>query len=103
VEVKTDSTTVCFRLRSLTECDRPVRTHGLGKALMRRRLALIANIAECGLKVKVSHVRSEKNKADRLMRVPPAWLRALSWRRVEVHPVLLSPALTCWLVAPRAW
>jgi len=58
VDIRTDSATVFGWLRSLLEKDRPVKVHGLGEALTRRRLAIIADtITECGLAASVSLAR----------------------------------------------
>ena len=80
LEVITDSATVYGWLRSLLAGDKPVRTKGLGEALVKRRLSLVADlVAEFALKVEVRFVRSESNKADKLTRVPRLWLEKEAW------------------------
>lgn len=76
VEVMTDSSTVFCWLRNLVTDKERLRTHGMGEALVRRRLCLLSDIMnECELKVRPLLVKSAENKADGLTRVPKDWLR----------------------------
>ncbi|XP_054285261.1 uncharacterized protein LOC129001833 [Macrosteles quadrilineatus] len=71
----TDSATVYAWVTSILTGDRRIKTHGMGEALVRRRLGLLKDlISECGLKVRMDLVKSQFNKADRLTRVPKKWL-----------------------------
>ena len=75
IDLRTDSSTVYGWLRCLLSRERRIKTRGLGEALARRRLQLIASlIEECELTVEVTLVRSAENKADVLTRVPQKWL-----------------------------
>jgi ribonuclease HI len=75
IEILTDSGTVHGWMKSLLEGDRRIRVHGLSEALVHRRLSLIKDVIdECKLKVSISYVRSNFNKADELTRVPKRWL-----------------------------
>jgi len=77
MEIVTDSATVYSWLNSILTLNRRICTHGLGEALVRRRLSLLADlIKECNLQVSVVKVASEVNRADRLTRVPRRWLSA---------------------------
>jgi len=80
VDICTKSATVFGWLVSQLEKDRPVKVRGLGEALKRRRLAIIANTAtECGLEATVLLVRSADNKAHSLTRVPQGRPVLASW------------------------
>ena len=75
LEIMTDSATVFGWLSSLLSSEKPVRSRGLSEILVKRRLSLIEDLMhECKIKLRVSKVRSECNKADRLTRVPKSWL-----------------------------
>jgi ribonuclease HI len=75
LEVMTDSATVYHWLNSLLTKDRRIRTHGMGEALVHRRLSLLADLLkECNISMSVSLVKSHENKADLLTRVPKRWL-----------------------------
>ncbi|XP_065675760.1 uncharacterized protein LOC136091968 [Hydra vulgaris] len=77
INIKCDSATVVGWLRSLIIGDKPVRVHGLGEPLVRRRLSLIEDLVkECNIKLKLFLVKSAENKADALTRVPQNWLHA---------------------------
>ena len=75
IAIMTDSATDYSWLNSILTSDRRVRTHGLGEALVRRRLTLLSElIRECELTVSVEKVGSESNLSDRLTRVPKRWI-----------------------------
>jgi transposase InsO family protein/ribonuclease HI len=78
VEVVTDSATVRGWMSSVLTGSHRVRSHGLAEMLIKRRLALVAELIQAyGLSVSVKLVPSEDNKADILTRVPRAWLQEL--------------------------
>lgn len=71
----TDSATVYAWVTSILTGDRRIKTHGLGEALIRRRLSMLKDIiSEYDLQVRIDLVKSQFNKADRLTRVPKKWL-----------------------------
>ena len=73
--VRTDSATVLGWLKSVFERTHKVRTHALSEMLVRRRLALLSELAaQESLEVLVEWVASAQNKADQLTRVPQKWL-----------------------------
>lgn len=75
VDIMTDSRTVEGWLRSVISEDRRIRTHGLGEMLVRRRLDIIRKLCEAyDLVLRVCYVPSSGNLADRLTRVPKAWI-----------------------------
>ncbi|XP_065658274.1 uncharacterized protein LOC136082778 [Hydra vulgaris] len=77
ITIKCDSATVVGWLSSLIIGDKPVRVHGLGEPLVRRRLSLIEDLVkECNIKLKLFLVKSAENKADALTRVPQNWLHS---------------------------
>jgi ribonuclease HI/transposase InsO family protein len=79
IEIITDSATVYSWVNSVLTLDRRVKTHGLGEALVRRRLTLLADlINECDLTVSVEKVASESNLSDSLTRVPKRWIASKS-------------------------
>lgn len=76
IEVMTDSNTVFCWLRNLVTDKSRMRTHGMGEALVRRRLGLLSDIMdECGIRITPVLVKSAENKADQLTRVPKEWLK----------------------------
>ena len=78
VEVVTDSATVRGWMTSVLTGSHRVRTHGLAEMLIKRRLALVAELIEAySLSVSIRLVPSENNKADVLTRVPQVWLQQL--------------------------
>lgn len=78
VEVVTDSATVRGWMSSVLTGSHRVRSHGLAEMLIKRRLALVAELIQAyGLRVSIKLVPSEDNKADILTRVPQAWLQEL--------------------------
>ena len=75
LDIMTDSATVYGWINSTLLKEKRIKTYGMSEVLVQRRLGLIENvIAECGLTVRVLKVPSEKNKADKLTRVPKRWL-----------------------------
>lgn len=78
LRVKTDSATVYSWVSSLITKDCRIKTHGLGEALVRRRLALLESIIqEYGLHVTIDLVVSASNRADPLTRVPKQWIHKI--------------------------
>lgn len=76
LEIMTDSSTVHGWITNLITDKSRLRSHGMGEALIRRRLGLLADtISECGVQVTIVLVKSLDNKADRLTRVPKVWLK----------------------------
>lgn len=76
IELLTDSVTVQRWLTTVLEDNCRIRVSGMSEVLVKRRLSLVSDVVrECGLVVKVSHVSSEMNKADKLTRVSRRWLR----------------------------
>ncbi|XP_047129445.1 uncharacterized protein LOC124809405 [Hydra vulgaris] len=71
ITMKCDSATVVGWLKSIFIGDKPIRIHGLGEPLARRRLSLIEDVKECSIQLKLFLVKSAENKADALTRVPP--------------------------------
>lgn len=70
-----ESVTVHGWVSSILTFERRIKTHGLGEALVRRRLTLLKDIIdEYALKAEIRFVRSQDNKADGLTRVPKRWL-----------------------------
>ena len=97
VNIRTDSATVFSWLRSLLEKDKPIKARGLGEALTRRRLSIIADtLFECNLVASVSLVRSEENKADQLTRVPQGWLKPSVCHQVVAAAVEVKPDLVAF-------
>ena len=87
INLVTDSATVYAWVSSILNGDRRIKTHGLGEALVRRRLCLLKDlISECCLNVQVELVKSQFNKADWLTRVPKRWLAG----KVEVSVAMLG-------------
>ncbi|XP_004209839.1 uncharacterized protein LOC101240545 [Hydra vulgaris] len=77
ITIKLDSATVVGWLKSLIIGDKPIRVHGLGEPLVRRRLSLIEDLVkECGIQLKLFLVKSAENKADAYTRVPQNWLHS---------------------------
>ena len=73
----TDSATVHGWLQSVLTGDQRVKVSGIAEMLVRRRLAMVEELrSEYGLEIVVQLVKSEKNKADALTRVPQTWLRS---------------------------
>ncbi|KAF4654772.1 hypothetical protein FOL47_009781 [Perkinsus chesapeaki] len=86
-----DSRTVVSWLTSLLEETGPVRVSGLHETLIRRRLAIIAELLEsAGICLTVAWIESQANPADLLTRVPQRWVSlysSFSTRRVEEEGV----------------
>ena len=76
VEIRTDSATVESWIKSEVSGDKRIRTKGAAEMLIKRQLGALGNlIKEFGLKITVTLVPSQKNKADMLTRVKKAWLQ----------------------------
>ena len=76
IEVKADSATVASWIRSVVTGERRVKTKGAAEMLIKRRLGALGDlIKEFQLKVLVTLVPSEKNKADVMTRVKKTWLK----------------------------
>ena len=76
VHLKTDSSTVVSWVKLVVTNERKVKTKGAAEMLVKQRLGLLEDlIQEFGLKLRLSFVFSEKNKADILIRVRKTWLR----------------------------
>ncbi|XP_076049685.1 uncharacterized protein LOC143030423 [Oratosquilla oratoria] len=72
VEIRTDPATVAGWMNSVFTAEKRVRTKG---ALVKRRLGILRElIDEFSMKMRVSEVPSEMNKADALTRVKKNWL-----------------------------
>ena len=75
IEVMTDSVTVLHWLNAAVSKDRRIKTRGSAEMLIKRRLATFEELVSIfNLKVSVTYVRSEINKADALTRVRKGWL-----------------------------
>ena len=76
LEVMTDSSSVYSWVKNMITEKSRLRTHGMGEALVRRRLGLLSDIInECAIKITPVLVKSLDNKSDRLTRVPKGWLK----------------------------
>jgi len=76
VTVVTDSATVYAWVQSIISNSKRPKVNGLGEMLIRRRLAMVAELIELyDLEVRVRLVKSEENLADALTRVPRSWLQ----------------------------
>ena len=76
VHLLTDSKTVAGWLNKVVNNIGRVKISGLNEVLVLRRLQIIADmIVTVGLTVSVEWVPSNKNRADRLTRVPSSWSR----------------------------
>ena len=74
LELLTDSATVTKWLSSALSGREPIRSQALSEILIRRRVGLFKQVVEEEkLKVTITLVRSEENKADALTRVPSSW------------------------------
>ena len=76
VELKTDSATVAAWIKSEVTGDKRVKTKGAAEMLVKRRLGTLGDLLkEFNLKLTVTLVSSQKNKADALTRVKKNWLK----------------------------
>ena len=76
MHLKTDSTTMVSWVKSIVTNKRRVKTKGAAERLVKWRLGKLGDlIQEFRLKLQLSFVPSEKNKADVLTRVRKTWLR----------------------------
>lgn len=87
LEVMTDSRTVYGWIKDLVTEECRIKTHGLGEALVRRRLGLLRDIlTECSVELSPTFVFSAENKSDRLTRVPKHWLaKDACFAAVDAH------------------
>ncbi|KAG1682630.1 Gamma-aminobutyric acid type B receptor subunit 1 [Nymphon striatum] len=70
IEIRTDLATVMSWVRSVIDGERRIRTKGTSEMIIMRRLGILRElIDEFQLELSISHVSSEKNKADKLTRV----------------------------------
>ena len=75
VEIRTDLATVALGIKSEGSGDKRIRTKGAAKMLIKCRLGALRDlIREFGLKITITLVPLQKNKADMLTRVMKAWL-----------------------------
>ena len=85
VKVMTDSKSVFGWVKSMLTNTCRVKVSGLNEALVRRRLEIIEDIVDSyGMQVELEWVQSQKNRADRLTRVPSAWLKKVKTSDVSV-------------------
>ena len=76
VEIRRDSATLASWIKSEVSGDRRIKTKGAAEMLIKGRLGALGNlIKEFGLKITVTLVQSQKNKADMVTRVRKAWLQ----------------------------
>lgn len=76
IELKTDSATVHRWVSDALSGRARLRTKAHGEMLIRRRVDVIKQlVAELGISITVSLVRSAQNRADILTRVPSEWVR----------------------------
>ena len=82
----TDSATVCGWTKSAVTGDRQIKTHGAAEMLVKRRLATLRElVTEYDLKLTVSLVKSEANRANVLTRVSKTWLTRDRCREVGLQ------------------
>ena len=76
VEIRTDSATVALSIKSEVSGDRRIKTKGAAEMLIKHRLGELGDIIrEFRLKITVTLVQSQMNKADMLTRVKKVWLQ----------------------------
>ena len=76
IELKTDSATVHRWVSDALSGRARLRTKAHGEMLIRRRVDVIRQlVAELGVTLSVSLVRSSQNRSDTLTRVPSEWVR----------------------------
>ena len=94
VEVVTDSATVYGWVSSVIRDTRRLKVSGLGEMLVRRRLAMLAELIEAySLSLVVNQVPSAHNLADELTRVPKRWLTG-------AHTTKAAPVVAAGLPQP---
>ena len=75
-EIRTGSATVASWIKSEGSGDKRIKSEGSAEMLIKRRLGALGDlIREFGLKITVTLVQSQKNKADMLTRVKKAWIQ----------------------------
>ncbi|KAF2348572.1 Integrase catalytic core [Trinorchestia longiramus] len=78
IELRIDSATVAAWLQSVVSTEKRVHTKGAAEILIKRRLGNLREMMiEFGLKIQISLVPTDKNKADVLTRVKKRWLCGL--------------------------
>ncbi|KAF2354244.1 Integrase catalytic core [Trinorchestia longiramus] len=78
IELRIDSAIVAAWLQSVVSAEKPVHTKGAAEMLIKRRLGNLREMMiEFGLKIQISLVHTDKNKADVLTRVKKRWLCGL--------------------------
>ena len=76
IHIMTDSVTVYGWMNAKLTEERRVQTKGAAEMIVKRRLGILRNlIDEFDLKISITRVPSEKNKADMLTRVARDWLK----------------------------
>ena len=77
LELMTDSATVCSWISSVVSEDKRIRTKGAAELIIKRRIGILRDLLnEFSIELRVTHVSSQKNKADVLTRVKSTWLKA---------------------------
>lgn len=78
VEIMCDSKTVVNWVNNAISMHSRIKSKGAAEMLIKRRLGIISElIQEFNLEIKISLVKSEENKADRMTRVFNKWLNKL--------------------------
>lgn len=91
MEVYTDSATVFSWVTDTLSMKERVKTSASSELLIRRRLEILRSVvSEYDLKVVVTQVESERNKADKLTRVPPSWLKRKTQICAVVEPLTIE-------------
>ena len=92
----TDSRTVYGWLTSLLQNTKRVNVGGLYEVVVQRRLQVVEDlVVMSGLMIDVQWIATDKNKADRLTRVPSAWRQPnKSAEVVGATPTVKRPELT---------
>ena len=101
VRLVTDSKTVASWLRDTLGDVRRVRTKGLNRVLVERRLQIAEDIVtSAGLSVTIEWVRSDRNPADALTRVPATWIRYFKQQQDESDDSAVAAVSTACIVSP---
>ncbi|KAF2353137.1 Reverse transcriptase domain [Trinorchestia longiramus] len=78
IELRIDSATVAAWLQSVVSAEKRLHTKGAAEMLIKRRLGNLREMMiEFGLKIQISLMPTDKNKADVLTRVKKRWLCGL--------------------------
>ncbi|KAF2347666.1 Integrase catalytic core [Trinorchestia longiramus] len=97
IELRIDSATVAAWLQSVVSAERRIHTKGAAEMLIKRRLGNLREMMiEFGLKIQISLVPTDKNKADVLTRVKKRWLCGLEvgGNDIDEHEQVCSSAYT---------